>query len=98
MAKPDPARQSSAQRPNRRATRRQESIMKTLGQSLKIIALAIGVLTMSACASLDVGSSSPMPAAKMDNGLGELPHYRDCVDPSGRTPTQAVLTASDSTR
>lgn len=71
--------------------------MKALSQSLKIIALATGVLTMSACASLDAGRSAATPAAKVDSGLGELPHYRDWVDPSGRMPTQ-MLTASDSTR
>jgi hypothetical protein len=39
-----------------------------------------------------------VPAAKIDSGLGELPHYRDWVDPSGRLPTRAMLTASDTTR
>lgn len=71
--------------------------MRALSQTLKIVALATGVLTMTACASLDAGQSAAIPAAKVDNGLGELPHYRDWVDPSGRMPTQ-VLTASDSTR
>jgi hypothetical protein len=72
--------------------------MKALGGTLKVIALAIGVLTMSACASLDAGHASVVPAAKVDNGLGELPHYRDWVDPSGRMPMHSMLTASDSTR
>lgn len=72
--------------------------MKPFGQSLKVIALAIGVLAMSACATLDADSTSPVPAAKVDSGLGDLPHYRDWVDPSGRMPTQSTLTASDSTR
>lgn len=72
--------------------------MKTFGQTLKIIALATGVLTMSACASLDAGQSGSIPAAKVDSGLGELPHYRDWVDSSGRMPTQAALTAGNSTR
>ena len=71
--------------------------MKSFGQTLKMIALAIGVLTMSACASLDAGQVSVVPAAKVDSGLGELPHYRDWVDPSGRVSSQ-MLTASDSTR
>ena len=72
--------------------------MKTFGRTLKVIALAIGVLTMGACASLDTGIASALPAAKLDNGLGDLPHYRDWVDPSGRTPTDAMMTARDSTR
>jgi len=70
--------------------------MKPYGQALKAIALAIGVLAMSACATLDdADRAAPMPAAKVDSGLGELPHYRDWVDPSGRMST---LTASDSSR
>jgi hypothetical protein len=60
--------------------------MKPFARTLKVIALAIGVLTISACASLDAGHASMVPAAKVDSGLGELPHYRDWVDPSGRAP------------
>ena len=72
--------------------------MKSFGQTLKVIALAIGVLTMSACASLDAGHASVVPGAKIDSGLGELPHYRDWVDASGRMPTRSMLTASGTTR
>ena len=72
--------------------------MKSFDQSLKVIALAVGVLTMSACSSLDAGHASVLPAAKVDSGLGELPHYRDWVDASGRMPTRAVLTASGTHR
>jgi hypothetical protein len=64
--------------------------MKSFGKTLKVIALAIGVLTMSACASLDAGHASIVPAAKVDSGLGELPHYRNWADPTGRSP---MLTA-----
>ncbi len=39
-----------------------------------------------------------MPVAKVDNGLGELPHYRDWIDPTGRSPMGPVMTANDSTR
>ena len=72
--------------------------MKPFGRTLKVIALAIGVLTMSACASLDAGHASVVPGAKLDSGLGELPHYRDWIDPTGRMPTQAILATSESTR
>jgi hypothetical protein len=68
--------------------------MKSIGKSLKVVALAIGVLTMSACASLDAGHASVMPAAKVDSGLGDLPHYRNWVDPTGRAPMGHLLTAS----
>jgi hypothetical protein len=97
MAKPDAMRQAirAASEPQGHTTT--GVTMKALSQSLKIIALATGVLAMSACASLDASQSAAVPAAKVDSGLGELPHYRDWVDPSGRMPTQ-VMTASDSTR
>ena len=72
--------------------------MKSLGRTLKVVALAIGVLTMSACASLDADQTKVVPAAKVDSGLGELPHYRNWVDPSGRLPTQALLTVSNRSR
>jgi hypothetical protein len=64
--------------------------MKASGQILKTIALAIGVLAMSGCSSLDVGV---VPAAKVDSGLGSLPHYREWIDPTGRK--QPMLTAGN---
>jgi hypothetical protein len=73
-------------------------IMKSLGRTLKVVALAIGVLTMSACSSLEAGHAGMVPAAKVDSGLGEMPHYRDWVDPSGRTPMQAMVATHDKTR
>jgi len=36
--------------------------------------------------------------AKVDNGLGDLPHYRDWIDPTGRAPMEPVVTAEDATR
>jgi hypothetical protein len=71
--------------------------MKSYRRTLKVIALAIGVATMSACASLDAGHAQAQHGMKLDSGLGELPHYRDWVDPSGRTPMAAMRTA-ESTR
>jgi hypothetical protein len=72
--------------------------MKALSRTLIAAAAALGALTMTACASIDAGHSGVVPAAKIDSGRGELPHYRDWVDPSGRLPTRAMLTASDATR
>lgn len=46
-------------------------------QALKVIALAIGISALSACASPDTGQDRSVPAAKLDNGLGDLPHYRN---------------------
>jgi len=96
MAKPDTRNSTSAASdPHGQTTT--GVIMNTYGKTLKVIALAIGVLAMSACASIDAGQASAVPAAKVDSGLGQLPHYRDWVDPSGRMQTQSMLTASDST-
>jgi hypothetical protein len=93
MAKPDHAQQetSAASDPHGHTTT--GILMKSTGQTLKVIALAIGVLTMSACASLDAGHASVLPGAKVDSGLGELPHYRNWVDPTGHTPMAPMLTA-----
>jgi hypothetical protein len=65
-------------------------------QSLKILALILGVSALSACQSLD--RDVTMPAAKIDNGLGDLPHYRDWIDPTGRMPMESVTTARETTR
>lgn len=62
--------------------------------SLRVLAVVIGVGALSACQSLNAN----VPVAKVDNGLGELPHYRDWIDPTGRSPMQPVVTANDSTR
>ena len=67
--------------------------MSKLHQSLKVLAIVIGVSALGACQSM-----APTPVAKVDNGLGDLPHYRDWIDPSGRTPMEPVMTATDSTR
>jgi hypothetical protein len=65
-------------------------------QSLKVLAVVIGACALGACQSL--GALPTEPAAKVDNGLGELPHYRDWIDPTGRMPMEPVSTAHESTR
>jgi len=67
-------------------------------KTLKVIAVAIGIISIGACASLDQSEARLTPGAKLDNGLGDLPHYRDWVDPSGRAPMEPMLTAEDQTR
>ena len=62
-------------------------------QTLKVLAVVAGIGALSACQSM-----SPMPVAKVDNGLGSLPHYRDWIDPTGRAPMGPVVTANDATR
>jgi hypothetical protein len=59
-----------------------------------MLAVIIGIGALTACQSLNPNAM----AAKADNGLGDLPHYRDWIDPTGRTPMEPVMTATDSTR
>ena len=70
--------------------------MSKFQQSLKVLAVAIGVGALSACQSLNF--NAPVPVAKVDNGLGDLPHYRDWIDPTGHSPMGQVVTATDSAR
>ena len=87
------AHRTSALRSHRSAERVN---MSKSANSLKVLAVIIGVCALSACQSLDTTASTP--AAKIDSGLGNLPHYRDWIDPSGRTPMAPVTTASETTR
>src|SRR5512139_2322407 len=70
--------------------------MSKFQQSLKVLAIAIGVGALSACQSLS--PDVPVPVAKVDNGLGDLPAYRDWIDPTGRSPMGQVMSATDSAR
>ena len=65
-------------------------------QSLKVLAVILGVCALSACQSLDTTAATPV--AKIDSGLGDLPHYRDWIDPSGREPMAPVTAARETTR
>jgi len=68
--------------------------MRKFQQSLKVLAVVVSTGALGACQSVP----ADLPAAKVDNGLGDLPHYRDWIDPTGRAPMQRVMSASDSTR
>jgi hypothetical protein len=66
-------------------------------QVLKVLAVVTGICALSACQSIGALPAAS-PVAKVDNGLGELPHYRDWVDSSGRMPMGPIATAKESTR
>jgi hypothetical protein len=68
--------------------------MSKFQQSLRVLAVVIGLGALSACQSVPAN----VPVAKSDNGLGDLPNYRDWIDPTGRSPMEPVMTATDSTR
>lgn len=71
--------------------------MNRISTRLKLI-VAVG-LVLSGCASFDTDriASGPMPVAKIDSGLGDLPPYREWLDPTGRAPMGPLVTA-DSAR
>ena len=72
--------------------------MSKSGQHLlKVLAVVIGMCALSACQSVGTMAASS-PAAKVDSGLGDLPHYRDWIDPSGRMQMNHITAAKDSTR
>jgi hypothetical protein len=49
--------------------------------------IACAVLMAVAGAAFAAGPvSKPVPGAKIDSGLGELPHYRHWVDKTGKHP------------
>ncbi|HEX6019426.1 MAG TPA: hypothetical protein VFZ28_15125 [Burkholderiaceae bacterium] len=62
-------------------------------QSIRVLAVVIGLGALGACQT----PSLNMPVAKIDNGLGDLPPYREWVDPTGRSPMGTVKTATGST-
>jgi hypothetical protein len=66
-------------------------------QVLKALAMIAGLCALSACQSM-ASLPDTSPVAKVDSGLGELPHYRDWIDPSGRMAMDSFTTARESTR
>lgn len=70
--------------------------MSKLQRALNVLAVAIGIGALGACQTLSLDTAAPV--AKVDSGLGDLPHYRDWIDPTGRSPMGPVMTATDSTR
>jgi hypothetical protein len=71
--------------------------MKSYARTLSVLALAIGVSALGACAALDPHHAQSQSGMKLDSGLGDLPHYRDWVDPTGRSRMEPLQTA-ESTR
>jgi len=72
--------------------------MNRISTRLKLI-ITIGVV-LSGCASFDHAEAPTgvMPVAKVDNGLGDLPPYREWLDPTGRAPMGPLVTADSSAR
>jgi hypothetical protein len=71
--------------------------MNRFQQALRVVAVVAGACALVACQSLSPDQvAAGAPVAKVDSGLGELPHYRDWVDPSGRMPIDRLMSASDS--
>jgi hypothetical protein len=49
------------------------------------LAASTFTLTASAVAAEPASASVPVPGEKVDSGLGDLPHYRQWADPTGKT-------------
>ncbi len=50
-----------------------------------VVALAAAALMFSA-AAVTRTSAAPVVGERLDNGLGDLPHYREWKDKTGRDP------------
>jgi hypothetical protein len=48
--------------------------------------IACAVLMAVAGAAFAAGPAPKVPGAKLDSGLGDLPHYRHWVDKTGKQP------------
>jgi len=68
--------------------------MSKLQFSIHVLAVVIGAGALGACQS----AGPELPVAKVDNGLGDLPPYREWVDPTGRNPMGPVVSTTDSMR
>lgn len=62
--------------------------MKALWIPVLASALGAVMLVPAGAASADTASSPAVQVQgeKLDSGLGELPHYRDWKDPTGKAP------------
>jgi len=61
-------------------------------------AIAIGVLgTAPAMAAEAAESKTQVPGEKLDSGLGELPHYSQWADPTGKNPLRRAANPSSAT-
>lgn len=56
---------------------------------------ALGTLCSTGAAAGDAASAAVvLPAQKIDSGLGELPHYSQWADPTGKNPLRRAAGAS----
>ena len=62
--------------------------MKALWVTVLASALGAAMLVPAGAASADTSSAPTVQVQgeKLDSGLGDLPHYRDWKDPTGKAP------------
>jgi hypothetical protein len=61
--------------------------MKALSATVFAAILGATLLVPAGAAPADSAwSSAQVPGEKIDSGLGDLPHYRDWKDPTGKAP------------
>jgi hypothetical protein len=67
--------------------------MKPFSQALLCVAATAAMLfQVSTSAAADEAAITPVVVGqKLDSGLGDLPHYRDWADPTGKAPVAAKV-------
>lgn len=65
----------------------------------KIQFVAVAALLLIAATSITSASTAPLANQKIDDGLGDLPHYSRWIDPTGRDPLgREVVRVSEARR
>ena len=70
--------------------------MRTLSIKLSTLA-STGTMLLAVSAAFAADNlplMAPTPGAKIDSGLGDLPHYRYWADPTGKAPVAPTVVAA----
>jgi hypothetical protein len=67
--------------------------MKHLTKTALATAFVASAVLLAGCQRADtfVVASNQVTGQKLDSGLGELPHYRDWTDPTGKSLDKPVI-------
>lgn len=70
--------------------------MKTFTKTLLVTLIAAATTMLGGCqtADLSIVVAKQAQGQKLDSGLGDLPHYRDWSDKTGKAMGQPVLTTA----
>lgn len=62
-----------------------------------LLAVMTGLASAPALAADAVSATAQVPGQKIDSGLGDLPHYSQWADPTGKNPLRRPATGSSDT-